>query len=101
MADTPKRRPRRRFDDDFKAQAVRLVLDEGKSVGSVARDLDLTETALREWVNRARADRTKGKTGLTTTEREELARLRRENRILHGRARHPKKATAFFAKQSR
>ena len=58
MADTPKRRPRRRFDDDFKAQAVRLVLDEGKSVGSVARDLDLTETALREWVHRARADRT-------------------------------------------
>lgn len=49
MADTPKRRPRRRFDDDFKAQAVRLVLDEGESVGSVARDLDLTETALREW----------------------------------------------------
>ena len=70
MADTRKRRPRRRFDDDFKAQAVRLVLDEGKSVGSVARDLDLTETALREWVNRARADRTKGKTGLTTAERE-------------------------------
>ena len=50
MADTSKRRPRRRFDDDFKAQAVRLVLDEGKSVGSVARDLDLTETAL--WVLR-------------------------------------------------
>ena len=73
---------RRRFDDDFKAQAVRLVLDEGKSVGSVARDLDLTETALREWVHRARADRTKGRTGLTTAEREELARLRRENRIL-------------------
>jgi transposase len=82
MPDTPKRRPRRRFDDDFKAQAVRLVLDEGKSVGSAARDLDLTETALREWVNRARADRTRGKTGLTTAEREELARLRRENRIL-------------------
>jgi transposase len=48
MAETSKsRRPRRRFDDDFKAQAVRLVLDEGKSVGAVARDLDLTETALR------------------------------------------------------
>ena len=82
MAETPKRRPRRRFDDDYKAQAVRLVLDEGKSVGSVARDLDLTETALREWVNRARADRTDGKTGLTTAERDELARLRKENRIL-------------------
>jgi len=42
----------------------------------------LTETALREWVKRARADRTKGRTGLTTAEREELARLRKENREL-------------------
>src|SRR3954468_20794362 len=82
MADTPKRRPRRQFDDDFKAQAVRLVLDEGKSVSAVARDLDLTETALREWVKRARADRTKGRTGLTSAEREELAQLRKENRQL-------------------
>jgi transposase len=83
MAETPRgRRSRRRFDDDFKAQAVRLVLDEGKSVGAVARDLDLTETALRDCVKRARADRTKGRTGLTTVEREELARLRKENREL-------------------
>jgi transposase len=83
MAKTPPtRRPRRRFDDDFKAQAVRLVLDEGKSVGAVARDLDLTETALRVWVKQAQADRSKGRTGLTTAEREELARLRKENRIL-------------------
>jgi hypothetical protein len=50
MAGTPTRRPRRQFDDDFKAQAVRLVLDEGKSVGAVAHDLDLTESALRQWV---------------------------------------------------
>jgi len=71
-----------------------------KSVGSVARDLDLTETALRAWVNRARADRTRGKTGLTTAEREELARLRKENRILQ-EERDILKATAFFAKQSR
>ena len=45
MADTPKRRPRRQFTDEFKASAVRLVLDEGKTVGAAARDLDLTETA--------------------------------------------------------
>jgi transposase len=95
MADTPKRRRRRRFDDDFKAQAVRLVLDEGKSVGNVARDLDLTETALREWVHRARADRSKGKTGLTTAEREELAQLRRENRILQEEREILKKAAAY------
>ena len=54
-----RRRARRRFDDDFRAQAVRLVLDEGKSVGAVARDLDLTETALRAWVQRARSNRTR------------------------------------------
>jgi transposase len=102
MAKTsPTRRPRRRFDDDFKAQAVRLVLDEGKSVGAVARDLDLTETALRVWVKQAQADRSKGRTGLTTAEREELARLRKENRILAEERDILKKATAFFAKQSR
>jgi transposase len=100
-AESRKRRPRRRFDDDFKAQAVRLVLDEGKSVGSVARDLDLTETALREWVNRARADRTNGKTGLTTAEREELARLRKEVRILREEREILKKAAAFFANERR
>jgi transposase len=82
MVDTPKRRPRRQFAEEFKASAVRLVLDAGKTVGAAARDLDLTETALREWVKRARADRTHGRTGLTTAEREELARLRKENREL-------------------
>jgi transposase len=101
MVDTPKRRARRQFTDEFKTGAVRLVLDEGKTVGAVARDLDLTETALREWVKRARADRTHGRTGLTTAEREELARLRKENRILQEERDILKKATAFFAKQSR
>lgn len=97
MADTPKRRPRRRFDEEFKEQAVRLVLDEGKRVGSVARDLDLTETALRGWVKRAQADRTQGRTGLTTVEREELARLRKENRQLRLEREILKNAAAFFA----
>ena len=101
MADTPKRRARRRFDDDFKANAVRLVLDEGQSVGRVARDLDLTETALRDWVKRAQADRTRGKTGLTTAEREELAQLRKENRILREEREILKKAAAFFANERR
>ena len=63
------RRPRRQFDDDFRAQAVRLVLDEGKTVGAAARDLDLTPSVLRRWVEQARADRTLGRTGLTTAER--------------------------------
>ena len=78
-----------------------MVLDEGKSVSAVARELDLVATALREWVKRAEADRTKGRTGLTSAEREELARLRKENRILQEERDILKKAAAFFAKQSR
>jgi transposase len=101
MADTRSRRARRQFTDEFKQQAVRLVLDEEKSVSAVARELDLTASALTQWVRQARADRTKGRTGLTTAEREELARLRKENRILQEERDILKKATAFFAKQSR
>ena len=104
MADTPTptpKRPPRQFTEEFKAGAVRLVLDQGKSIAGAARDLDLSETALGEWVRRARANRTQGRTGLTTAEREELARLRKENRILQEERDILKKAAAFFAKQSR
>lgn len=94
------KRPRRRFTDEFKAGAVRLVLDEGKTVAQVARDLDLTASGLAGWVNQARADRTHGKTGLTSTEREELARLRKECRSLRMERDLLKKAAAFFAKES-
>src|SRR5881397_3860308 len=99
MADAKRKRPRRAFTDEFKANAVRLVLDEGKSVGPAARDLDLTESSLRNWVERARADRGKGKPGvLTSAEREELGRLRKENRELRTEREILKKAAAFFAK---
>jgi transposase len=90
---------RRRFTDEFKAGAVRLVLDERKTVAQVARDLDLTAPALRTWVERARADANGGATGLTTDERAELARLRKENRELQVERAISKKAAAFFAKE--
>ena len=80
------------------AGAVRLVLDEGKTVGAVARELDLTPSSLGNWVRHAQADRTNGQTGLTTVEREELARLRKENRVLQEERDILKKAAAFFAK---
>jgi transposase len=95
------RRLRRRFTEEFKAGAVRLVLEEGKSVGAVARELDLTASALGNWVKHAQAERTKGKSGLMKEEREELARLRKENRILAEERDILKNAAAFFAKQSR
>lgn len=102
MTDTTPHRPRRSFSEEFKASAVRLVLEEGKSVCAAARDLDLTESSLRNWVERARTDAGKGKPGaLTTVEREELSRLRKENRILQEEREILKKAAAFFAKQSR
>ena len=101
MADSKPRRARRSFSDEFKAGAVRLVLDEGTTVAAAARDLGVTESALRTWVERARADRTQGRTGLTTAEREELARLRKENRILQEEREILKKAAAFFAKERR
>jgi transposase len=95
------RRTRRQFSEEFKEGAVRLVLDEGRTVGAVARELDLTASALSLWVRQARAERTQGKSGLMKEEREELARLRKENRILQEERDILKKATAFFAKQSR
>ncbi len=57
------RRSRRAFTDEFKAGAVRLVLDEGKTIAAVARDLDIHSSVVGNWVERARADRSKGKTG--------------------------------------
>jgi len=95
---TKARRSRRQFSEEFKTGAVRLVLDEGKTVGAVARQLDLTPSSLGKWVSQARADRTEGKTGLTMAEREELSRLRKENRELRLEREILKKAAAFFAK---
>ena len=95
------KRKRRAFTAEFKAQAVRVVHESGKSIGMVARELDLTETALRGWVRQAEIDAGRGAAGaLTTDEREELGRLRREVRTLRMERDILKKATAFFAKES-
>jgi transposase len=78
------KRQRRSFDAEFKAEAVRLCKVGDRTVRQVSKDLDLTETALREWVRRADIDAGKGPVGaLTTAEREELTLLRRENKRLH------------------
>jgi len=95
------RRTRRRFSEEFKDGAVRLVLDEGKTMGAVARELDLTASALGLWVRQARAERTKGKSGLMQAERDELTRLRKENRELRMERDLLKKVSALFAKDQR
>ena len=96
-----KKRPRRSFTRVFKAEVVELVRQPGQTAASVARDLDLTETAVREWVRQADVDVSNGQGGLTTAERAELARLRQENRVLREERDILKRATAFFARETR
>jgi transposase len=92
---------RRTFSAEYKAEAVRRVDDSGKSIGVIARELGLGETALRRWVQQAAIDAGRGSSGaLTTSEREELGQLRRENQRLRMEREILKKATAFFARES-
>ena len=94
------KRKRRSFTAEFKADAVKLV-QAGRSAGDVAKELDLTETALREWVKRAEVDAGKGPPGaLTTVEREELTKLRRDVKRLQMERDILKAAATFFAKES-
>jgi len=96
------KRKRRRFTAEFKAETVRLVREGDKSIGEVAHEMDLTDSALRAWVKQAQIDASGGLDGeLTTREREELRRLRRELRQVKMEREILKKATAFFAKESR
>ena len=88
------RRERRKFTDEQKTEAVKLVRDVG-SISQVAKDLDLTESALRNWVRQADIDAGSGPEGaLTTEEKEELRRLRREVKTLRMERDFLKKAAA-------
>ncbi len=92
------RRAKRVFTDEFKREAVELTRSGDRSVAQVARDLDLTESALREWVRRAQG--TASPALLSGSERQELEQLRKENRVLRMERDLLKKAAAFFARQS-
>jgi transposase len=97
-----KPRRRRSFTTEFKAEIVDLCQRGDRSAGQVARDFDLTETAVREWVKQAGRDTgTLSDGGLTSAERKELSELRRENRRLREDVEILKRATAFFAKETR
>jgi len=95
------KRKRRRFSAEYKAETVRLVQRSGKSIGQMALELGIGETALRRWVEQAEVEAGRGPEGaLKRSEREELVELRRENRRLRLEREILKKATAFFAKES-
>ncbi len=91
------RRKRRKFSAEQKDQAMRLAKDLG-SIAQAARNLEISDTTLGRWIHQAEIDEGDGQSGeLTTNEREELNRLRRENRILEQERSFLKKAAAYFA----
>lgn len=95
-----KRSPRRTFTPEFKADVVALCRQGDRSIGQISRDMGLTETAVRKWV--AQADIDDGLwDGLTTADREEIARLRKQVRVLTEERDILKRATVFFAKETR
>ena len=93
-------RPRRSFTPEFKADIVERCRAVDRTIGQVARDFDLTETAVRLWVHQAEIEAGE-REGLSTEERQELAQLRREDRRLREDVEILKRATAFFAKETR
>lgn len=94
------RRTRREFTPEFKARTVELLETSGKSLSQICRELDLTPSAVRRWVAQAKIDAGE-RQGLSSAEREELARLRRENKLLREEREILKKAAAFFAGETR
>ena len=89
---------RRSYPPEFREEAVRLVRESGKPMAAVARDLGVSIESLRQWIQRTEVEEGK-REGLTEAERDELRRLRRENRVLREEREILKKAAAFFAKE--
>jgi len=87
----------RQFDKEFKGQAVRLVLEQGLSVGQASKDLGIGESTLAKWISVYRQANPRSEV-LTVSEKEELKQLRKENHILKMERDVLKKATAIFSK---
>ena len=97
---------RRKYTEEFKTEAVRLLKSGKGSLAQIARDIGVSETTVWGWAYRgkrarAREPENKAEDELTTTEREELRKLRRENALLREEREILKKATAFFAKENK
>ena len=95
------RKKRRKFTPEQKAQAVRIVTESDKSIRQVASELDLPASSLARWVQQAEVDERRDPAGpLSSDERAELVRLRRELRTAQQERDFLKKAAAFFAKEN-
>jgi transposase len=88
------------YPPEFRDEAVRLVRDGGKSIAAVAKDLGIADQSLRNWVKQSDLDAGRRTDGLTTEERVELRRRRRENSVLKEERAILVKAAAFFAQET-
>ena len=95
----PAKRPRRKFSDEFKRDAVEIVHSSGESIAQVARELGIYDSTLGSWVKQDEINRGV-RDGVTTAEREEVAELRRENARLRMERELLKRAVAFWVRES-
>ena len=93
-------RKKKRYTKEFKAEAIRLARESGQPVEQTAKDLGVSESSLRRWIQQADVDEGRGPAGaLTSSEREELIQLRRDLRRVTMERDFLKKAAAFFARE--
>ena len=97
--DKSAKRPRRKFSDEFKRDAVEIVNSSGKSIAQVARELGIYDSTLGNWVKQDEIDRGE-RDGVSTSDREEVAELRRENARLRMERELLKRAVAFWVRES-
>lgn len=97
----PRQRVPAPYPPEFRAEAIRLVRSGDRKLSEIADDLGVSQQSLRNWVRQADLDDGRRHDGLTTDDRAEVARLRRENRVLREERDILKKAAAFFAGETR
>ena len=94
----PRTRPP--YPEEFRREAIELARISSKSQRQIAEDLGISDVTLRNWIKQAERDAGQRPDGLSSDEREELHRLRRENQTLRMEREILKKAAAFFARET-
>ena len=95
------RERRRKFSPEFKDEAVKMVIESSRAIAEVAREIQVNEGTLGNWVNKYRVEQADEEPPLSVSDRARLRELERENRELRLKAEFLGKAAAFFAQEYR